>query len=74
MRLNYYAEMKYSHLSQLLRQANIKNENQLMIFSDSIWKDFPDTGRSTGAYIIFYKCGPIDHDTHVTGPVTKSSL
>ena len=31
------------------------------------------TGRSTGAYIIFYQGGPIDYGTHVPGPVAKSS-
>ena len=35
--------------------ANIKTRNHLMAFSDSSWKYCPDTGRSTGAYIIFYK-------------------
>ena len=35
--------------------------------------DNPDTGRSTGAYIIFYQGGPIDHGTHVLGPVEQSS-
>ena len=44
-----------------------------MDFSDSFWQDCPDTGRSTGVYIIFYQCGPIDHDTHVPGPVAQSS-
>ena len=44
-----------------------------MDFSDSSWQDFPDTGRSTGAHIIFYQGGPIDHGTHVTGPVAQSS-
>ena len=44
-----------------------------MSFSDSSWQDCPDTGRSTGAYIILYKGGPIDHGTHVTGPVAQSS-
>ena len=44
-----------------------------MEFSDSIWQDCPDTGRSTGAYIIFYQGGPIDHGTHVPGLVAKSS-
>ena len=34
---------------------------------------FPDTGRSTGAYIIFYQGRPIDHGTHVPGPVAQSS-
>ena len=44
-----------------------------MDFSDSSWKDYPDTGRSTGAYIIFYQGGPIEHGTHVPGPVSQSS-
>ena len=63
--------MKDSPLSNLLRQVNIKTENQLMEFSNSIWKDFPYNGRSTGAYMIFYQGGPIDHGTHVPGPVAQ---
>ena len=34
---------------------------------------FPDTGRSIGAYIIFYKGVTIYHVTHVPGPVDQSS-
>ena len=37
------------------------------------WQDCPDTGRITGAYIIYYQGGPIDHGTHVPGPVAQSS-
>ena len=70
---NYYADMKDEPLSDLLRQANIKTENQLMAFSDSSWQYCPHSGRSTGAYIIFYQGGPIDHGTHVPGPVSQSS-
>ena len=44
-----------------------------MDFYDSIWKYCPETGRSTGAYIIFYQGGPIDHSTHVPWPVDQSS-
>ena len=55
-----------------LDKANIKTENQLMSFSDSSWKDCPDTGKSTGAYIIFYQVGKIDHVTHVTVSVSQS--
>ena len=40
-----------------------------MDFSDSSWQDCPDTGRSTGSYIIFYQGGPIEHGTNVPGPV-----
>ena len=36
-------------VSNLLIQASIKNENQLMAHSDSSWEYFPDTGRSIGA-------------------------
>ena len=63
--------MKYAPLSGLLKHASIKTENQLMAFYDSSWEDYPDTGRSTGAYIIFYRGGLIDHVTYVTGLVSQ---
>ena len=53
--LNYYADLNYAPVTNLLRQANIKTNNSLMDFSDSSWQDCPDTGRSTGAYIIYYQ-------------------
>ena len=71
--LKCYADTKDAPLSELFRQDNINNENQLMYFSDSSWKDCPDTGKSTVSYIIFYQGGPIDHVTHVPGPVAQSS-
>ena len=54
--------MKDAPLSNLSRQV----ENQLMVFSDSSWQDCPDTGKTTGTYIIFYQGGPIYHVPHVT--------
>ena len=68
--LKYYADLNYSPVTDLLRQDNIKTKNHLMSFSDSSWKYCPDTGISTGAYIIFYQGGPINHVTHVTGPLS----
>ena len=56
-----------------MRQDSIKTENHLMVFSDSSWQNCPDTGRSTGAYIIFYQGVPIEHGKHVPGPVSQSS-
>ena len=56
-----------------MRQANIKTKNHLMAFSDYSWQDCPDTGISSGAYIISYQGGPIDHGTHVPRPVSQSS-
>ena len=73
MDLKYYADMNDAPVTNLLRQASIKTENNFMAFSDSSWQDCPDTGRSTGVYIIFYQVGPIDHGTHVTGPFAQSS-
>ena len=69
--LKYYAYMNYAPVTDLLRQASIKTENLLMDFSDSSWQDCPDTGRSTGAYIIFYQRGKIYHGTPVPGPVAQ---
>ena len=73
MGLKYYAYMKDAPVSYMLRQACIKTENHLMDFPNCSWQDCPVTGRSTGAYIIFDQGGPIDHITHVPGPVSRSS-
>ena len=69
---HYYADMRDAPLSDLLRQANIKTENQLMVFFDSSWQYCPRYGRSTGAYIIFYQGGPIEYRTHVPLTFYKS--
>ena len=45
-----------------------------MDFFGSSWQDFPETVRSTGAYIIFYQYGPIDHGTNVPRPVAQLSI
>ena len=67
--LKYYADLNDAPMTDLLRQASINTKNHLMDFSDSSWQDCPDTGRSTGAYIIYYQVGPIDRGTHVPGPI-----
>ena len=48
-----------------LEYFKVRNES-------SSWQDFSDTGRSTGAYIIVYQCGTIEHGTHVRGPIAQS--
>ena len=69
----YYADLDDAPVTDILRQANIKTKNHLMGFSDSSLQDYPDTEISTGAYIVFYQGGPIDHGTHVPGPISQSS-
>ena len=71
--LKYYADLNDAPVTDILRQADIKTKNHLMAFSNSSWQDCPDTGRSTGSYIMFYQGGPIYHGTHVPGPVAQSS-
>ena len=71
--LKYYADLNDAPVKNLLRQASIKTENHLMAYSDSSWQDCPDTGTSTGGYIIFYKGVPIDYGIHVPVPVAQSS-
>ena len=43
------------------------------MLSNSRCKDWPDTGRSTGAYILFYQGGTIDNCINVPGSVDKYS-
>ena len=71
--LKYYANINNVPVSDLSRKSSIKTENNLMNFSDSSWQDFPDTGRMKRACIIIYQGVPIDHVTHVAGPVVQSS-
>ena len=69
--LKYHVDLNDEPVTDLLTQSSNKTKNHLMDFSDSSWQDCPDTGRSTGAYIILYQGGPIDYGTHVPGPVSQ---
>ena len=73
LKLKYYAKIEYSHLSDLLIQAIIESEKQLMLFSNSRCHYCLDTGRITGFFIVFYQGVPISHCTHVPGPVSQFS-
>ena len=52
--LMYYANIEDVPLSDISRKDIIRTNNQLVLFYDSRWKVCLDTGRSTGAYIVFY--------------------
>ena len=47
--LKYYDNINDALVSNLLIQASIKNENQLMVFPDYSWQDLPDNDIGTGA-------------------------
>ena len=65
--------MKYSTLPEMMRQASINTDNQLMVFSDSSWQYCPNNVRSTGSYIIFHQGRPIDHGIYVREQVSQPS-
>ena len=71
--LKYYSKIEYVTISDLLRLAIIKSEKKLMVVYDYIGKEFTDTDRSPGSYIVFYKGGPIYHCKHVPVPVSQYS-
>ena len=66
--------MNDAPVSDLLIKSSIYTENQFMDFSDSIWQDFLETGRSTVAYIIFYQGVSTEYVTHVPVPVAQSGV
>ena len=45
----------------------------LMLFTDSSWQDCPDTGRSTGAYILSHQGGIIDAGSFFPNPIAMST-
>ena len=55
MGLKDYNKIDNAPVSDILIHARIKTENQLMVFSYSIWQDCPGTGKSTGSYMLFIK-------------------
>ena len=55
MGLKYYSKIEDELLSEILIQASINTENQLMMFFDSRFQECLDNDRSTGAYILFIK-------------------
>ena len=72
--LRNYDNTEDAPIYGLLVQDIIKADNQLMLFSDSICQECPDTGSSTGEYIVLHQGGKIDNCTHVPGPVAQQSV
>ena len=66
--------MKDAPSSDLLRQAHIKSENQLLV-SLILFGKIVQTLIEVQEHILFFnQGGPIYHGTHVPGPVSKSSV
>ena len=54
--LKYYAKMYDAPLSDLFIQANIKTENQVIVFYYYSWQECPNIGISKGSYIFLSRC------------------
>ena len=71
--LTFYADVMDAPVARLLFEYNIDSSVPLIAYSDSSWQDCPDTGRSTGAYLIFMQGGIIDAASFMPDPVALSS-
>ena len=72
--ITYYADPKRLPLNQLLKDhVGTELDSPLTLFTDSSWQDCPDTGRSTGGYLLYQQGGLIDGGSFVPTPVALSS-
>jgi hypothetical protein len=60
-------------ITQMLRSQNLSPKYPFYSFSDSLWNDNVDMGRSTGGYIIIYVGGMVNHSSNLPEPVALSS-
>ncbi|MGH7954439.1 MAG: reverse transcriptase domain-containing protein [Gloeomargaritales cyanobacterium] len=71
--IKYFSNLQDAPVTKLLQDNNITPRRDLFSFSDSSWQDCPDTGRSTGSYLVFYQGGVVDHSSFIPEPVAMSS-
>ena len=72
--VTYYSNVERSPIYHLIKEhTNQDPEAPLTLFTDSSWQDCPDTGRSTGAYILFHQGGIIDAGSFVPNPIAMST-
>jgi hypothetical protein len=71
--LKYFADPSQSPFHLMLAEAGLPTDYPLTLCTDSSWQDCPDTGRSTGCYLIFCQGGVIDGVSFVPDPVAMSS-
>jgi hypothetical protein len=57
----------------MLMAQNITEKHLFFGFTDSLWNDDQDTGRSTGCFILTYMGGVVDHSSNMPDPVALSS-
>ena len=63
--IKYYVDWKSSPIYDTLKQNDISMGHWLLGLYHSSWEDFPDTGWSTGAYILFRQGRVVDYSSFV---------
>ena len=71
--LKYYRNPDDSPVYDALKQVGVDPIHTLFGMHDSSWQDCPDTGRSTGCYLLFDQGGVVDFSTFVPSPIAMSS-
>ena len=72
--LTFYADVKDSSIYESIKEnSDVNPESPLILFTDSSWQDCPDTGRSTGGYLLYHQGGIIDGASFTPNPVAMST-
>ena len=72
--VTFYSGVTRSPIYQLVKENTDANPDApIIMFTDSSWQDYPDTGRSTRCYQIYQQGGIVDAASFVPNPVAMSS-
>jgi hypothetical protein len=71
--IRFYHDVTEAPITKMLMMENIQQTHPFYGFSDSLWNDDVDTGRSTGCFIIVYMGGIVDHSSNLPDPIAMSS-
>jgi len=72
-RIRFYSNLESAPIYKMLMAQNITEKHLFFGFTDSLWNDDQDTGRSTGCFILTYMGGVVDHSSNMPDPVALSS-
>ena len=71
--IKFYSNLNDSPSYQIYKTLKLKNDSELIGFTDASWQDCVDTGRSTSGFKIFLQGGLIDANSTLNVPVALSS-
>jgi hypothetical protein len=72
--LKYYSDVTRSPVYHLVcENTDARPDAPIILFTDSSWQDCPDSGRSTGGFLIYHQGGIVDGGCFVPTPIAMSS-